>query len=121
MNQLNHTFSALSDPTRRAILRRLAQGEATVGELAKPFDMSLPAISRHLKVLEEASLIENERAGKHRRCRLKTEALAAASSWLEFYRHFWSGSFERLDAHLKQNPMQNPKPKLKQGPKEKKP
>jgi DNA-binding transcriptional ArsR family regulator len=104
MNLLDHTFSALADPTRRAILVRLAQGEATVGELAEPFDISLPAISRHLKVLEEASLISNERHGKHRRCRLKPEALAAAVDWLGFYRQFWSESFSRLDLHLKQPP-----------------
>jgi DNA-binding transcriptional ArsR family regulator len=104
MNALDHTFGALADPTRRAILVRLAQGEATVGELAKPSDISLPAISRHLKVLEEASLISNEREGKHRRCRLKPEALAAATDWLEFHRRFWIESFERLDAHLKRSP-----------------
>src|SRR3984893_5315376 len=102
MKTLDHAFGALSDPTRRAILVRLARGDATVGELAKPFDMSLPAVSRHLKVLEEAALISNERHGKHRRCRLKPEALAAAADWLEFQRHFWSGSFDRLDARLKQ-------------------
>jgi DNA-binding transcriptional ArsR family regulator len=101
MNVLDHTFGALSDPTRRAILVRLAKGDATVGELAAPFDISLPAISRHLKVLEDASLISNERHGKHRRCRLKPEALTAAADWLDFSRRFWSGSLERLDAHLK--------------------
>ena len=104
MKDLDHTFSALADPTRRAILVRLARGEATVGELAAPFDMSLPAISRHLKVLEEASLISNERHGKNRRCRLKPEALAAAADWLGFYRDFWTGSLSRLDQHLKQQP-----------------
>ena len=104
MKALDQTFSSLADPIRRAILVRLAQGEATVGELAKPFDISLPAISRHLKVLEEASLISNEREGKHRRCRLKPEALAAAADWLDFNRRFWMGSFERLDAHLKRSP-----------------
>jgi DNA-binding transcriptional ArsR family regulator len=103
MKTLDHTFGALSDPTRRAILLRLAQGEATVGELAGPFDMSLPAISRHLKVLEEADLITNEREGKHRRCRLKPEALTAAADWLDFSRRFWRGSFDRLDAHLKRH------------------
>jgi DNA-binding transcriptional ArsR family regulator len=101
MNALDQTFAVLSDPTRRAILARLAQGEATVGELAEPFDMSLPAISRHLKVLEEASLISNERHGKHRRCRLNPQALAGAAGWFDFYRHFWSGSFDRLDVRLK--------------------
>src|SRR5260221_1534971 len=101
MTPLDHTFGALSDPTRRAILVRLAHGDATVGDLARPFAMSLPAISRHLKVLEQAALISNERHGKHRRCRLKPEALAAAADWLDFSRRFWSGSLERLDAHLK--------------------
>jgi DNA-binding transcriptional ArsR family regulator len=103
MKTLDHTFGALSDPTRRAILVRLAQGDATVGELAGPFDMSLPAISRHLKVLEEADLITNEREGKHRRCRLKPEALSAAADWLDCSRRFWRGSFDRLDAHLKRH------------------
>src|ERR1700731_957504 len=103
MTALDDTFSALADPTRRAILVRLAQGEATVGELAEPFDISLPAISRHLKVLQEASLISNERDGKHRRCRPKPEAIAAASDWLDFHRRFWIGSFGRLDAHLKRS------------------
>jgi DNA-binding transcriptional ArsR family regulator len=101
MNGLDRTFAALADPTRRAILARLAQGEATVGELAEPFDVSLPAISRHLKVLEQAALISNERQGKHRRCRLTPKALAGAADWLDFYRRFWSGSFDRLDVHLK--------------------
>jgi DNA-binding transcriptional ArsR family regulator len=101
MTQLDQTFNALADPTRRAILMRLARGDATVGELARPFEISLPAISRHLKVLEEASLISNEREGKHRRCRLKPAALTSAQEWLEFHRRFWSGSFERLASHLK--------------------
>lgn len=100
MNALDPVFNALSDATRRAILVRLAQGEATVGELAEPFDISLPAVSRHLKVLEEAALITNERTGKHRRCRLRPETIAAAMDWLDFSRRFWSGSFDRLDAHL---------------------
>lgn len=104
MTPLDQTFAALSDPTRRAIIARLAQGDATVGELAEPFRISLPAISRHLKVLEDASLISNERQGKHRRCRLKREALASAAEWIDFQRRFWSGSFDRLDAHLKQQP-----------------
>jgi DNA-binding transcriptional ArsR family regulator len=100
MIALDHTFAALADPTRRAILVRLARGAATVGELAEPFKISAPAISRHLKVLEEAALIVNQREGKHRRCRLKPEALASALGWLDFHRRFWSGSFDRLDAHL---------------------
>ena len=101
MTKLDATFSALADPTRRAILARLASGETTVGELAKPFDISMPAISRHLRVLEEASLITRERDGQHRRCRLNARALESASGWLDFYRHFWSESFDRLDRHLK--------------------
>ena len=101
MNSLDLTFSALADPTRRAILARLAQGEATVGELARPFAVSLPAISRHLSVLEEASLISRERIGKSRRCRLTPHALASASEWLDFHRSFWRGSLEKLNDHLK--------------------
>jgi DNA-binding transcriptional ArsR family regulator len=101
MNMLDHTFTALADPTRRAILARLAHGEATVGELAKPFAISQPAISRHLKVLEKAALISNERQGKHRRCRLRPEALDSAAEWLEFHRRFWTASLDRLDAMLK--------------------
>jgi DNA-binding transcriptional ArsR family regulator len=104
---LDQTFSALSDPTRRAILARLAIGDATVGELADPFDISLPAISRHLRVLEHAELIVREREGQHRRCRLRPQALAAASEWLDFYRRFWGDAFDRLDAHLKK---QSPDP-----------
>jgi len=100
MMPLDTTFAALADPTRRAILARLAGGEATVGELAEPFAISLPAISRHLKVLEEADLISNERIGKHRRCRLKPEALANAREWLDFHARFWSGSLDRLADHL---------------------
>lgn len=102
MTDLSHTFAALADPTRRAIISRLAQGDATVGELAEPFEISLPAISRHLKVLEDAALISNVRQGKHRLCHLDRDALAGASDWIEFHRRFWSGSLVRLDAHLKQ-------------------
>jgi DNA-binding transcriptional ArsR family regulator len=109
MIALDRTFSALADPTRRAIIVRLAQGEATVGQLAEPFDISLPAISRHLKVLEEASLISNERQGKHRRCRLKPEALAGVAEWIDFNRRFWSASFDRLEARLK-TPAKEKKP-----------
>ena len=101
MSALDLTFAALADPTRRAILARLANGDLTVGELAEPFEISLPAISRHLKVLERASLILNERDGKHRRCRLRREALTSAAQWLDFHSRFWSGSFDRLDAHLR--------------------
>src|SRR5882757_2846190 len=101
MNVLDHTFGALADPTRRAILARLARGNATVGELAAPFDISLPAISRHLRVLEDASLIESERDGQHRRCRLKPAALMKANEWLSFHTRFWSGTLGKLDDHLK--------------------
>jgi DNA-binding transcriptional ArsR family regulator len=98
---LDRTFHALGDPTRRAILVRLARGPATVGELAAPFAMSLPAISRHLKVLVDASLIHNQRDGKSRRCELRPDALGGARDWLDFHRRFWSGSLDRLDTHLK--------------------
>jgi DNA-binding transcriptional ArsR family regulator len=101
MTALDCTFQALADPTRRAILARLAVGQATVGELAAPFDISLPAVSRHLKVLETAELISNVREGKHRRIALRPEALDRAAAWLDFSRRFWRGSFERLDEHLK--------------------
>ncbi len=104
MEALDPIFNALADPTRRAILARLAEGEADVGTLAEPFEMSAPAISRHLKVLEEAALISNERRGKHRVCRLNRETLARAQAWLDFSRRFWRGSFDRLDIHLKKPP-----------------
>jgi DNA-binding transcriptional ArsR family regulator len=99
---LDSTFAALADPTRRAILARLAAGERTVGELAAPFDISLPAISRHLKVLERASLIVKLRDGQHRRCRLDRLALQRAADWLEFQRRFWNESMDRLAIHLRQ-------------------
>jgi DNA-binding transcriptional ArsR family regulator len=102
MSSLNNTFSALSDPTRRAILARLALGEATAGELAEPFNISQPAISRHLRVLAEASLIVRERRGKHRLCRLDPRPLGRADKWLESYRQFWNEALDRLDEHLKQ-------------------
>jgi DNA-binding transcriptional ArsR family regulator len=99
--RLDRSFAALADPTRRAIVQRLAAGETTVTELAKPFAISLPAISRHLRVLEAASLIRQEREGRFRRCRLDSDGLKSAVAWLDFYRHFWSETFERLDEHLK--------------------
>ncbi len=89
MSPLDATFAALADPIRRAILHRLAKGEATVGALAGPFAISLPAISRHLRVLEEAALITREYHGQHRSCRLRTEALEHARAWLDFYGSFW--------------------------------
>jgi DNA-binding transcriptional ArsR family regulator len=97
---LDSTFAALADPTRRAILSRLAQGEASVMELAKPFAMSQPAISRHLKVLEQAGLISRGRDAQRRPCRLEAKPLAEATGWLENYRQFWEQSFERLDGLL---------------------
>jgi DNA-binding transcriptional ArsR family regulator len=101
MNTLDHAFGAIADPTRRAILARLALGEANVGALSEPFSISAPAISRHLRVLEAASLITNERIGKNRICRINPAMLKAAADWLEHYRQFWAESFDRLDEHLK--------------------
>ena len=98
--RLDATFAALADPTRRAILARLASGEASVTELAKPFAMSQPAISKHLKVLERAGLILRGRDAQRRPRRLKAKPLAEATGWLEGYRRFWEGSFQRLDALL---------------------
>ena len=97
---LNATFSALADPTRRAILARLASGEASVTELAEPFDMSLPAISKHLKVLERAGLIARGREAQWRPCRLEAGPLRSASEWLLSYQSFWKGSFDRLEEYL---------------------
>jgi DNA-binding transcriptional ArsR family regulator len=97
---LTTTFAALADPTRRAILARLSAGEATVTELAEPFAMSLPAISKHLKVLERAGLISRGREAQWRPCRLDPEPLKEVSAWLETYRQFWEESFERLDDYL---------------------
>lgn len=97
---LDTTFAALADPTRRAILARLALGEASVTELAEPFEMSQPAISKHLKVLERAGLISRGRDAQRRPCRLEARPLAEASEWLEGYRQFWEASYQRLDALL---------------------
>ncbi len=99
---LSATFAALADPTRRAILARLAHGEATVTELAAPFDMSLPAISKHLKVLQKAGLIEQGRQAQWRPCRLKPEALRDVADWVGEYRRFWEASFDRLDDYLRE-------------------
>jgi DNA-binding transcriptional ArsR family regulator len=97
---LSVTLAALADPTRRAILARLSQGEATVNELAEPFDISLPSISRHLKVLEGAGLITRGRQAQWRPCKLEPKPLKQVDGWLERYRKFWSGSFDRMDALL---------------------
>ena len=102
VRRLDATFSALADPTRRAILARLARGEATVMELAKPFELSQPAISKHLKVLERAGLISRGRDGQTRPCRIEGAPLAAATEWLASYRQFWDESFERLDELLEE-------------------
>jgi DNA-binding transcriptional ArsR family regulator len=100
-DSLSTTFSALADPTRRAILARLARGETTVLELAEPFDMSLPAISKHLKVLERAGLIVRGRNAQWRPCRLEAGPLRDVAGWVENYRKFWEQSFDRLDDYLK--------------------
>jgi DNA-binding transcriptional ArsR family regulator len=99
---LSETFAALADPTRRAILARLTEGEATVTELAEPFAMSLPAISRHLKVLERAGLITRGRSAQWRPCTLAPEPLRAVDDWLAGYRQFWCQSFDRLDDYLQE-------------------
>jgi DNA-binding transcriptional ArsR family regulator len=98
--QLDATFAALADPTRRAILARLASGEASVGELAQPFAMSQPAISKHLKVLERAGLISRGRDAQRRPRRLEAQRLAEATEWLEAYREIWEANYQRLDALL---------------------
>jgi DNA-binding transcriptional ArsR family regulator len=100
--ELDVTFGALADPTRRAILARLASGEATVSELAEPFEMSGPAISKHLKVLERAGLISRSRLAQCRPCRLTAVPLKAAAGWLDTYRRFWEESFDRLDDYLRE-------------------
>ncbi len=101
MDPLSQVFAALADPTRRAILERLAEGEATVNQLAEPFAMSLQAVSKHLKVLEAAGLIRRGKDAQYRPARLDGAALKTAATWLDDYRVFWEGSFDRLDAHLK--------------------
>ena len=100
-DQLSATFSALADPTRRAILARLALGETSVTELGKPFEMSMPAVSKHLKVLERAGLIARGREAQWRPCRLDAEPLREAAGWIEEYRRFWEESLDRLDKYLR--------------------
>lgn len=102
VDQLSSTFAALADPTRRAILARLAAGEATVTELAEPFEMSLPAVSKHLKVLERAGLISRGRSAQWRPCRLESAPLRDANEWIRSYRRFWEDGFDRLDEHLRE-------------------
>lgn len=99
---LSNTFHALADPTRRAILSKLTTGEQTVSDLAEPFDMTMPAITKHLKVLEKANLIERSRQAQYRPCRLHPEPLKDIDEWMEQYRQFFDASFDRLDDYLKQ-------------------
>jgi DNA-binding transcriptional ArsR family regulator len=99
---LSAAFAALADPTRRAILARLSEGEASVGELAAPFAMSLPAVSKHLKVLETSGLISRSREAQWRPARLEPRAMKPVADWLDQYRRFWDGSFDRLDGFLKE-------------------
>ena len=101
---LNATFAALADPTRRAILARLSKGEATVGELARPFAMSLPAVSKHLGVLEGAGLVTRRRDGRLMHCGMKADPMAAAAAWISHYRRFWDDQFDALDHYLRDAP-----------------
>lgn len=103
-SHLDRTFSALADPTRRAILTRLAHGETSVSDLAKPFSVSLPAISRHLRVLEHAGLLERRKLGRVHHCRLRAAPLRQATHWMEHYRAFWEQQLDGLAAYLKANP-----------------
>jgi DNA-binding transcriptional ArsR family regulator len=100
-DRLSVIFGALADPTRRAILARLADGEATVNQLAEPFAMTLPAVSKHLKVLERAGLISRGQHAQWRPCKLEADSLREASEWVDAYRQFWESSYDKLDAHLK--------------------
>jgi DNA-binding transcriptional ArsR family regulator len=114
-DRLSVVFAALADPTRRAIIARLADGEATVTELAEPFPISLPAISRHLKVLERAGLISRSRSGQWRSSTLEAAPLKEATDWMERYRVFWDVSFDRLDAHLRRVRTDSAEPKQRPG------
>jgi DNA-binding transcriptional ArsR family regulator len=118
---LSTTFAALADPTRRAILARLSAGEAPVTELAKPFEMSMPAISKHLKVLERAGLIARSRDAQWRPCRLEAGRLKEVANWLEHYRRFWEESFDRLDDYLRELKAQKKDKEKKHGRKQRKP
>jgi DNA-binding transcriptional ArsR family regulator len=102
VDPLSATFAALADPTRRAILARLTSGECSVTELAEPFDMTMPAVSKHLRVLERAGLISQRREAQWRRCRIEAGPLKDVADWTEFYRHIWEARLERLDAYLRQ-------------------
>ena len=114
VDQLTHTFAALADPTRRAILARLAEGEATVNELAEPFPVSVQAVSKHLKVLERAGLIVRGREAQWRPCRIEAQALKPVDEWLENYRRLWEERFDRLEVYLRElqaNEAAKPAPK----------
>jgi len=113
-DRLSETFGALADPTRRAILARLAAGEASVTELASPFEMSMPAISKHLKVLERAGLIARGREAQWRPCRLRAGPLQDVAGWVEHYRRFWEESFDRLDVYLRELKHKDSKKKKKE-------
>lgn len=102
IDQLSLTFAAIADPTRRAILLRLSRGESNVKELAEPFQMTLPAITKHLKVLERAGLVERSRLAQTRPCKLRANPLQEAASWIDRYRTFWGESFDRLDDYLRE-------------------
>ncbi len=110
-DQLSTTFAALADPTRRAILARLIAGERSVTELAEPFDMSLPAVSKHLRVLERAGLIARGREAQWRPCRIEAAPLKEVAEWAERYRHIWEARFDRLDSYLQQMKTKNTKEK----------
>lgn len=112
-DRLSATFAALADPTRRAILAKLASGERSVNELAEPFEMSLPAVSRHLKVLESAGLIVRGREAQWRPCKLEAAPLKEIANWVERYRKFWEQSFDRLDAYLRELQAKEKKPTRK--------
>ena len=114
-DRLSETFAALADPTRRAILARLALGETSVTELAEPFEMSMPAVSKHLKVLERAGLIERGREAQWRPCRLAPAPLKDVNDWVEQYRKFWEQSFDRLDQYLRELQTKDEKRGPKQG------
>ena len=116
-DHLSQVFAALADPTRRAILARLSKGEASVNELAEPFDITLPAVSKHLKVLEKAGLIERTREAQFRPCRLQAAPLRDASDWIDHYRQYWEESFDRLDAYLKTVTARQRNQKTKRGKK----
>ena len=111
VDSLTTTFSALADPTRRAILTRLADGDASVGEIAQPFDMSLPAVSKHLAVLADAGLITRSKEGRVRRCGMRAEPLHAAYDWISTYRQFWEDRLDSLEAYLRNPTDQDGKPK----------